>query len=496
MQSNNEDIGVVRVSELDRKDMFRMGKHQEFKRNFRLLSTYSFATMIQAAWEFLLMKKTLFLMFFGVGFIVLSLAEMASMAPTSGGQYHWVSEFAPPEYQKFLSYLSGWMSTLSWQAGVASGAFLLGTRTIIQALIVINQPDYTAEGWKGTLLVFAIILIVYVVNVWAWKFIAPIQNLFLFLHVAGFIIIIVVLWTLAPHQSAHVVFTEFTSRSGWSNIGVSLMVGQITAMFCLLCSDGTAHMAEEVQDAGRHVPIAMVWAYIGNGVLGVIFYTTYLFAVVSVDDALDDPSGFPFIYVLRNTLSLRGVNALTSIILLPILASNISFTAATSRQTWAFARDHGPPCSNWISKVSDSKQIPSNSVALTCVITILLSLINIGSTVAFNVIISLQVAALMFSYGISISCILHRRLVHPELLPPAQWNLGRWGVLINAIGIAYVVFGFFWSFWPNSIPIDPMNFNWSVVIFLGVLLFCLVMYMVEGRKVYHGPVVIVIVQEK
>jgi len=30
-----------------------------------------------------------------------------SRAPTSGGQYHWVSEFAPPEYQKFLSYASG-----------------------------------------------------------------------------------------------------------------------------------------------------------------------------------------------------------------------------------------------------------------------------------------------------------------------------------------------------------------------------------------------------
>ena len=28
-------------------------------------------------------------------------------APTCGGQYHWVSEFAPPKYQKVLSYLTG-----------------------------------------------------------------------------------------------------------------------------------------------------------------------------------------------------------------------------------------------------------------------------------------------------------------------------------------------------------------------------------------------------
>lgn len=28
-------------------------------------------------------------------------------APTSGGQYHWVSEFAPAKYQRILSYISG-----------------------------------------------------------------------------------------------------------------------------------------------------------------------------------------------------------------------------------------------------------------------------------------------------------------------------------------------------------------------------------------------------
>ena len=33
-------------------------------------------------------------------------------APSSGGQYHWVSEFAPPDMQKVLSYCSGWLSAL------------------------------------------------------------------------------------------------------------------------------------------------------------------------------------------------------------------------------------------------------------------------------------------------------------------------------------------------------------------------------------------------
>lgn len=38
-------------------------------------------------------------------------AEMASMAPIAGAQYHWVSEFAPESSQKFLSYITGYPCT-------------------------------------------------------------------------------------------------------------------------------------------------------------------------------------------------------------------------------------------------------------------------------------------------------------------------------------------------------------------------------------------------
>jgi amino acid transporter len=44
-----------------------------------------------------------------IGFLVVyaNLSEMASMAPTSGGQYHWVSEFAPRSTQKLSSFITG-----------------------------------------------------------------------------------------------------------------------------------------------------------------------------------------------------------------------------------------------------------------------------------------------------------------------------------------------------------------------------------------------------
>lgn len=43
----------------------------------------------------------------GFNAVYASMAEMASVAPTTGGQYHWVSEFAPARFQAFLSYVVG-----------------------------------------------------------------------------------------------------------------------------------------------------------------------------------------------------------------------------------------------------------------------------------------------------------------------------------------------------------------------------------------------------
>lgn len=255
-----------------------------------------------------------------------------------------------------------------------------------------------------------------------------------------------------------------------------------------LGTDATAHMAEEVRDAGRYVPISIFWGYVGNGLMAIFFLITYLFAIYNVDDALADPSGYPFIYVFRTTVNTAGVNALTSIVLVIVVAANVSFNASTARQTFAFARDNGLPFSKWIAHVHTGKQIPANSILMTCIITVLLALINVGSNVAFNAIMSLQIVALMMTYGCSISCVLYRRIAHPELLPRARWSLGRWGVAVNAIGLAFSIHSFFWSFWPNTVPVTLQNFNWSVALFVGVFAMSLVTYVLQGRRTYLGPV--------
>ena len=124
--------------------------------------------------------------------------------------------------------------------------------------------------------------------------------------------------------------------------------------------------------------------------------------------------------------------------------------------------------------------------------TILISLINIGSTAAFNAMLSLSTTALMATYLISIGSVLNRRLRGPTL-PVARWSLGRVGLPVNILALIYATWSLFWSFWPNVYEPTLLSFNWVVVLFVGLMAISGVVYFTHARKVYTGPVAKVMV---
>ncbi len=49
----------------------------------------------------------------GIFLCDLSLAEMASMTPSSAGPYQWTAELAPNSYQKVLSFVVGKVTSVT-----------------------------------------------------------------------------------------------------------------------------------------------------------------------------------------------------------------------------------------------------------------------------------------------------------------------------------------------------------------------------------------------
>lgn len=195
-----------------------------------------------ATWEFVLVSLSagfinggfggLFWTFIGTvlcySTIVASLAEMSSMSPTSGGQYHWVSEFAPPEYQSFLSYMAGWMSTLGWLASLASSVFVCAT--LIEVCAEVIQPDFGFTNWQFTLLMLALLFVTIGFNTVGSAGLPALETASLFGHAAGFVIVVVVILVMCPRNSPGVVFTSFVDSGDWGNMGVACMISQVTVM--------------------------------------------------------------------------------------------------------------------------------------------------------------------------------------------------------------------------------------------------------------------------
>ncbi len=168
------------------------------------------------------------------------------MAPTSGGQYHWVSMLAPPRSRKFLGYITGWLTLTGWQATVASGAYLTGTA--IQGLILLTHPNYidNIRNWHGTLLFWAVVLLGYVINTAASSLLSRFEGLVLVFHIIGFFAVIFPLAFLSEHSTSDAVFHTFLNLGGWQTQGLSFCVGVIGNVFAFIGGDGAIHVRLEL----------------------------------------------------------------------------------------------------------------------------------------------------------------------------------------------------------------------------------------------------------
>ena len=86
---------------------------------------------------------------------------------------------------------------------------------------------------------------------------------------------------------------------------------------------------------------------------------------------------------------------------------------------------------------------------------------------------------------------LHKRLTTPSsALPWGPFKLGRAGVPITVVAIAYSVLGAFFSVWPTTARPSAQNMNYCVLVYGAVILFSILFWIFHGRKHYKGPVLV------
>lgn len=213
---------------------------------------------------------------------------------------------------------------------------------------------------------------------------------------------------------------------------------------------------------------------------------TLCFTLGNIGEVLASPTGTPYIQVFYNaTQSTAATTAMVSMVIVVSIACNLTNNATASRQLYAFARDKGMPFSTWLSIISWG--VPANAIYVTFFTTAVLSLVNLGSSVALNSILGLGTAPLLTSYMTSIGCVTWRRLTGNPL-PGSKFSLGRFGLPLNLLSEVSLAVFFVFCFFPLSPDPDAAGMNWSILIYGVVILWSLGYYACWGRFSYVGPV--------
>lgn len=119
---------------------------------------------------------------------------------------------------------SNLLQVFSWCALVCISPYFIGTE--IEGMAVLAHPDYEATRWQGTLLMWAVVLIPIIINVFARRVLSVIEVAAGVMHVVFLPVTIATFVILAPRNSNAFVWDTFVSGlSGWQNPGVVYSVG-------------------------------------------------------------------------------------------------------------------------------------------------------------------------------------------------------------------------------------------------------------------------------
>ncbi|KAK5682094.1 hypothetical protein LTS10_005219 [Elasticomyces elasticus] len=497
--ANQPEYGKRYDPDSDQRDMYRLGRKQELKRRFRYFSIAGYVVVLGNTWEFAIVTSTFglanggtagsiwmsIIVCIGMMLGVLSLAEIASMAPTSGGQYHWVSEIAPKRVQKQMSYVVGWMALIGWQVAVPANAYIFAQQIV--ALISVCQPNYVSEGWQTALITIASAVAAITLSVFVMQKLTLAEGLAVVVHCFGFVAFLAILWVMGPKTSAKEVWTHFRDDNGWGSTGAATLVGIIGPVASFIGGDSAVHLAEELQDASYVLPRAMVTGCAINYILGLVGLVSFLFNLGAIDDSLYIYGGQPWVAVVyRNTGSKAATIVMILVIAVCFFCLQMNCVMTSSRQLWAFARDKGVPFHGFLSQVT-LDGLPRNAVIFTLVFSSLLSLIIMGSSVAFNVFLSFGNAGIMTSYAVIIGCIIYRRF-DGNVFPPTKFSLGKAGLVVNSLAFSYLIVALAFTFFPSVPNPRPAEMNWASLMYAFVLMFALVWYLVRAKIDYDGPV--------
>jgi urea carboxylase system permease len=434
--------------------------------------------------------------FVGQILVAMLFGELAARYPISGAIYQWSRRMS----NATVGWFAGWtmimaqIVTISAAAiamqvslpQVWSGFQLVGTDTSL------SSPDGTKNA-----VILGICLLVFttVINSISIKITSIINSVGVCCELVGVALLIILLFTRAERGPQVVLHhTGLDSHTGYF---VPLLVSSLMAAYVLVGFDSAGELSEETHNPRAVAPRTIVRAVVASGIGGAFLIIAALMAAPSLTDGNLAGGGLP--YVLTSRLGTVPGKLLLLDVAIAVTVCTLAIQTATSRMMFSMARDNVLPGSRWLAKVPDRFGTPMVSIIVSGVLAAALLVVNMQNDAIFLALTSVCIMLLYIAYLLVTVPMLFKRLrgglgggaTHDENGKPL-FSLGRWGIPINIIAIAYGVFMTINLAWPRAEVYDPGNAGWYVhyspELVLGIVLVGGIIAYMSKRKMYHSTI--------
>lgn len=311
-----------------------------------------------------------------------------------------------------------------------------------------------------------------------------IGSAFMYISLASFTIItITVLAKSGPKQEAKFVFANFQNATGWSSNAIAFIVGLINPNWSFACLDSATHLAEEVLQPERVIPIAIM------GTVAIGFTTAFLYSIAmfysmtDLDKLVNTPTLVPILELYHQALGSRaGATGLEFLICLTGLGCQIACHTWQARLCWSFARDRGLPGSRYWSQVDPRMGIPFYAHAMSCVLVGLLGALYIGSVTAFNSMVTACIVLLYISYAIPVVCLL---IKGRNNIKHGPFWLGKFGLFTNIVLLVWTAFTLIMYSFPYVYPAEAGTMNYVSVVYFVVFAFVGLYWVFRGKRTFR-----------
>ncbi|KAI9798983.1 MAG: hypothetical protein M1833_004336 [Piccolia ochrophora] len=473
----------------DEEVLVALGYRQEFKREFNLWTTFcvsfavlgllpSFARMV---WGWIIA------MIF-IQCVAMSMAELCSSMPTSGGLYYAAAVLAPEGYGPLAAWITGWSNWIAQVTAAPSVDYALSA--MILAAGSIASPSYIPTQYQTFLLTALIMVIHGCISSMPTKMIGQFNSVGTTINILALIIIIV----LIPAGTTRSGPKFNSSSSVWGTItngttfpdGVAVLMSFLSCIWAMSGFDSAFHLSEECSNANVASPRAIVLTSAVGGVMGWFLQLVVAYTVIDIPGVLESELGQPWASYLLQILPQKTALAALGLTIVCGFSMGQGCMVAASRVTYAYARDDCFPLSHIWKRVNRYTATPVNAVWFNCVIGILMCLLIFAGEVAIGALFSIGAIAAFVAFTVPIAI---RVFFVGDRFRRGPWHLGRFSRPIGAMGVSFVVLMVPILCLPSStgaeLTADLMN--WTCLVYGAPMLSVLIWWAVSARKWFTGP---------